>query len=386
MRTKLLWALSLCLLISPFATAEIVFNGFASIVTGIDLNDEQPITSSTSNQAYTDRQFDQLQESRLGLQMTADLEDGLRFIGQLVAKGEADVGYVPKFDWAYFDINVGANDKLKIGRVRIPFYKYSDYIDIGYAYHWIAPPKSMYALSFTNADGISYLHNNTYLGIDTSLSILYGRYQGSLVLGGNPVPGNLENLITINLALELGNHQLYTAYAQADLYIDTSVLSGPVADAFTVISAANPKYGLNDGDTGRFAAIGYQGAFNYLTIYAEYSTIQIDDGPQTDTFGGYLGASYLLNEYLWHITFETETDEAQTVGDPTADFILQRLGNRGSAGDATTINIGVRKDIGSSSALKVEVSQYDQSRYSGASTTKLDSGYTQLRIALETMF
>jgi hypothetical protein len=342
----------------------------------------------------------------VGLQITAPLEDNLRFIGQLVAKGEADGGYAPTYDWAYFDMNIGSSDKLKIGRVRIPFYKYSDYLDVGYAYHWITPPKSMYSLSFSNADGVSYLHNGNYAGIDMSLNVLYGRYQGVLTLGGNPVDGNLENLITLNWSATFGNHEVYAAYAQADVYIDAGSLilvpgatgspldtSGDgVLDYDEVITAADPSYSLNDGDTGSFIGFGYKGSFGDIGLFAEYSIVEVADSALTDTSGGYIGASYSMGDYVYHVTFEVEEDKEKSIDGAsavvlTANNIMQRLGNRGSAGDATSITIGARRDIGSSSAVKVEVSQYDESRYTATSgTSKDDRGFTQLRIALETMF
>lgn len=389
MKLKLLTALTLGLFAFTATHAEVQVNGFASIVTGIDLNDESPITSTTSDQAYTDRQADQLQESRVGLQITAPLEDNLRFIGQLVAKGEADGGYAPTYDWAYFDMNVGSSDKLKIGRVRIPFYKYSDYLDVGYAYHWITPPKSMYSLSFSNADGVSYLHNGNYAGIDMSLNVLYGRYQGVLTLGGNPVNGNLENLITLNWSATFGNHEVYAAYAQADVYIDAgSLIVTTGGDTYDeIITAADPNYSLNDGDTGSFVGFGYKGTFGDVGLFAEYSIVEVADSALTDTSGGYIGVSYAMGDYVYHVTYEIEEDKEKSINNALADSIMQRLGNRGSAGDATSITIGARRDIGSSSAIKVEVTQYDESRYTATSgTSKDDRGFTQLRIALETMF
>ncbi|MEY8264600.1 MAG: porin, partial [Bermanella sp.] len=163
MRNNFVWALTFCMLAAPpFAAAELQFNGFASVVTGIDLEDD-------SAGDYGGRTVDNLQESRVALQWTADIQKGLRFVGQTVARGNATTGFTLNYDWAYFDFNVGDSAKFKFGRLRIPFYKYSDYLDVGYAYHWITPPKSMYSLDFSNLDGIGYQQNIEAGGMEHAL-------------------------------------------------------------------------------------------------------------------------------------------------------------------------------------------------------------------------
>ncbi len=97
MRNRILWALTFCLFVfPPFAAAEVQINGFASIVSGIDFEDE-------GQGAYGNRTVDNLQESKVALQWTADLEKGIRFVGQTMARGNATTGFSLNYDWAYFD-------------------------------------------------------------------------------------------------------------------------------------------------------------------------------------------------------------------------------------------------------------------------------------------
>lgn len=292
-----------------------------------------------------------------------------------MARGNASDGYVLNYDWAYFDFNVGDSGKLKFGRLRIPFYKYSDYLDVGYAYHWITPPVSMYSLAFSNVDGIGYQQFFNTSGIDHSLNVVFGRYQGSLNLGGTEVQGNLENFFAANYSITMGDHELYAAYAQADVYLPT---------AFT-----DPAQAF-DGDLGTFFGFGYKGNFGDIGLYAEGSQVEVKDSILQDSLGYYVGASYSMGDFIYHLTYEYEEDTGKSYGIPALDAVAQNVGNRSSEGDATTLTIGVRKDIAATTAVKVDLSSYTEDRYQGNLTAPATTLSTQkamlLKVAVETMF
>nr|WP_283786352.1 porin [Bermanella sp. WJH001]MDJ1536937.1 porin [Bermanella sp. WJH001] len=364
------------------AMAEVKINGFASVVTGIDLEDDGNPTAD-----YSSRTADNLQESKVGLQWSADLDDGMRFVGQTVARGDSANGFVLAYDWAYFDFNVGDSGKLKVGRLRIPFYKYSDYLDVGYAYHWVTPPKSMYTLSFSNMDGIGYQQNFNTGGMDHSVNAVLGRYQGTLQIGGVPSPGNLENLVAVNYSATMGDHEFYIAYAQADTYIES-------ASATTLSTlASDPNEVLINGDKGSFVGVGYKGSFGSVGVFAEASQVKVDNSIIQDSMGSYFGASYNMGEITYHVTYEMTDSEGKTFTGVSApaeaglNSAAKALGNRSSEGTSNTITLGARKDIGISSAVKIDLSSYTEDRFQDASATdESEQKALLLRIAVETMF
>ena len=380
-------AMALGLLANYPAHAEVQINGFASVVMGIDLEDDGNPTAD-----YGGRTVDNLQESKVALQWSADLGEGMRFVGQTMARGDSSEGFALNYDWAYFDFNVGDSGKLKFGRVRIPFYKYSDYLDVGYAYHWISPPKSMYSLSFSNADGVSYLQNFSSGSLEHSLNLVVGRYQGTLRIGGEPSPGNLENLVAVNWSGSVGDHEFYAAYAQADVYIDAALLTtdqAALGNNSIADLAADPSDVLVDGDLGTFVGVGYKGSFGDVGVFAEYSIVQVKDSIiQDEATGGYLGVTYNMGNYVYHLTYEMEEDTAPTIAGAAAlTSIARSLGNRSSEGEASTITLGARRDIGNSSAVKIDISSYTEDRYqSSTATEKSEETALILKVAVETMF
>lgn len=383
------------------AMAEVKINGFASVVTGIDFEEDEQVE-------YNGRTVDNLQESKVALQWAADLGDGMRFVGQTMARGDAADGFQLNYDWAYFDFNIGDSSKLKFGRLRIPFYKYSDYLDVGYAYHWITPPESMYSLTFSNMDGIGFQQNFQALGMDHALNLAVGTYQGILILGEEEVQSSLENLIAINWTATIGEHEFTAAYAQADTYVPATATAG-LADVATAGGDDGDKVLIN-GDYGFFAGAGYKGSFGDFTVYSEYSIVQIEDSIFADTSGGYIGVSYLMDEYTYHITYGTRKAEEKEYaagtdaidlgaaavqkagGTPTAADLSGSTLNSTSRflgnGDSTTITIGVRKDIGMSTALKVDLDLYTEDRVQDdqVTSTSEEKKATVLKFAVETMF
>ncbi|MCP5325397.1 MAG: hypothetical protein H7A09_03585 [Oceanospirillaceae bacterium] len=376
---------------------DIKFNGFASVVSGIDLSDDNALTAG--GEAYTNDTVDNLQESRLGLQVTAPLGDDVRFIGQAIARGNAETGFVSNYEWAYLDYNVGDSGKFKAGRMRIPFYKYSDYLDVGYAYHWITPPKSMYSLAFSNVDGLGYSQNFAVGGMDMSVNTVFGRYQGNLRIAGQDAPGDLQNLGAINFTMAMGNHEFYAAYAQADVYIDSALVTGMITQIQTLtVSDIDDTQLLVDGDNGTFFGLGYKGAIGDIGLYAEASQVKVQDSLIQDSTGGYLGASYNMGSYLVHLTYEMQisdtkkgdgmaTGGAAAAADTAITNTLRGLNGRAGEGDASTMTLGLRKDLGTSNAIKFEVSQYDENRYQDKDATdKSKESATLVKVAFEAMF
>jgi len=72
------------------------------------------------------------------------------------------------------------NDSTQInaGKLRIPFYRYSDFLDVGYAYPWARPPQTVYNLVFSTFDGLSIVNNHTIGDWDSTVQAVYGSYDG----------------------------------------------------------------------------------------------------------------------------------------------------------------------------------------------------------------
>ena len=139
--------------------AEITLNGFASIVGGV--------TTSSDDTLYGyDQDIDFSQGSLFAIQASADLGDSLTATVQLLARGEND--WDPDFEWAYIAYDASDNLRVLAGRQRVPFYMYSDFLDVSYAYPWITPPEGVYSVAFDTFDGLGAIYSTSMGSFDAN--------------------------------------------------------------------------------------------------------------------------------------------------------------------------------------------------------------------------
>jgi len=198
---------ALALAVSPAMAAEIRFDGFASFVAGQVLDKDEAEAATSGIMRGFDNKLDFQQNSLFALQMRADLQEKLSATAQVTAKGQDD--YNAKFNWAYLSYEINNELTAKAGRQRIPYFMYSDFLDVGYAYHWIAPPYHVYNLAgFDSADALS-LDYQTDIGDWVSrVSLLAGRANTTL-----RVPPSTEEVSSevADLMLAAMEHELRLA-------------------------------------------------------------------------------------------------------------------------------------------------------------------------------
>ncbi len=78
-------------------------------------------------------------DNRLGLQIAADINERMSFTMQLLARAVPD-NFNAEADWAFVGYNVSDDLQVRAGKVKLPTFLTSDYIEVGYAYPWIRPP------------------------------------------------------------------------------------------------------------------------------------------------------------------------------------------------------------------------------------------------------
>ncbi len=162
------------LLLMPFsATAQnLKFNGFLSVSGGMLTNDDIGTYRGYDDEWSTDP------DTTFGLQVSADLTDKISATGQLIARGTDD--YEVDAEWAYLKFAVNENWDVKIGKLRIPFFYYSDFLEVGYAYPWITPPVRSYFIPFADFSGIDTVYSHSLGNLQSTYQFVYGRHQSTL--------------------------------------------------------------------------------------------------------------------------------------------------------------------------------------------------------------
>lgn len=356
-----------CVLFSTHAAAEVAieFSGFASIVyaKAVSDNKERPLDGYIAEDGSiaggistngNSRDF-----NRLGLRMDAELDDALSFTAQFVTKGAND--YEPEMDWLFATYNIQPNLSVSVGKIRTPLFMFSDYLDVGYAYQWIAPPFSVYGAPTINSTE----------GVKLSWMAEMGEaWLSELQVWGGQSDETLEELGGIDYTMEnqfglawLVEHEwliLRAVYVQGQGTIETTSLSGldqNIAGINNLINstAANPAlapFGLNavdltpvrddvtfDNDKNAFYGVGAFFDFDDYFMGAEASRVKSDNSVPLGNLDSYyvITGVRLPADVTLSLTYSVDKDRhkkeiAEQYHDLTADF---------SAGLSAAIDSGV---------------------------------------------
>ncbi|HVS66490.1 MAG TPA: hypothetical protein VMT85_23640 [Thermoanaerobaculia bacterium] len=100
-------------------------------------------------------------DSRLGLQLSADLMPKLTAVVQVVVEQTHDDDYEPTIEWANLKFSITEDLGVRIGRTALPTFLVADHRKVGFANPWVRPPIELYGLvPVFNSDGLdlSYRH------------------------------------------------------------------------------------------------------------------------------------------------------------------------------------------------------------------------------------
>ena len=304
MKNKIATAIIVALgMSSATVNAELQFNGFASIKAGTTLDSDKSLFDYDDSLSFKP-------ESLFALQTTADLGEGLSATTQIMARGAND--YETKFEWAYLTYQVSDNSQLKAGRLRIPFYRYSDFLDVGYAYNWMRPPTSVYSLPFSTYDGVSYIYNHLIGEWDSSVQLTYGSYEGDVSLISDADPSKLESITGVNWTV--GNDWLTARIVY--MVAETSISfendeSRVLIDGLGLIRSVFPAHADRlavEKDDGSFMGVGVSIDRNNFLLDVEMTAVEVEDSLVAKQEQYYVSLGYRMDNMIVYTAIEHRED------------------------------------------------------------------------------
>ncbi len=360
-------------MVAPFSNAsDVNFSGFLSVGGGM-LDDEDAV-------AYGGYDEDDLTFDRnlLGLQVSGQVSEKVTATAQLIARSNND--YQVDAEWAYLSWQANDFVKVRAGRLRTPFYMYSDFLDVGYSYAWITPPQEVYYLPFNNVDGVDVYLTGTLGIFDTSLQAYFGSFNDDLVLGGAATDAETRNQIGLSGTLGKDWWTLRAAYHQADLTIDvsgipisqTATLGGFVNTLRTFGFNSNADRVLVEEDGVTFAEVGINIDTGRFVAAAEHVEFDPGDAILSKNIREYVMVGVRAGDWLIHFTAAKAKDEAThpeagiPAGQPlpvvgSTNFLidtLQAIANS-QAVERDVLTLGTRWDVTTGTAIKFQIDDID---------------------------
>lgn len=204
--------------VSHFAFAEnedkLQFSGFGRVIMGY-LDDENSEYVGYGNSISFE------QQSLLGFQADYMFKDDVTVTAQVV--GYTDNQRNSGLEWLYLTYKPNNTLQLKLGRQRIPFFNYSDSLDVGFAYPWLTLPQQFYDTAFFSTfDGVLA---NYEFSVDEwwiNLEGYWGRFDDKIYLASQEIDTQVIGLFGVNASLGYRNFTVRASYNQGDVSIDQS--------------------------------------------------------------------------------------------------------------------------------------------------------------------
>ncbi len=359
---------------STFSHAgELNFSGFMSIgggwITDVD--------SFDYNGFYEDDV--QFNRNILGIQLTGEVSDKLSATAQLTTRSSDD--YDINAEWAYMTYALTDESQLRIGRLRTPFYLYSDYLDVGYSYSWVSPPREVYYLPINNIDGIDYFATGTVGSFDASVQAYFGGFNGTYDYVGttpeNPEVLSAKTRNQLGVALTLGQSwwNMRAAFHQANFTLDTDPVAGlqTAFDGFSLLglNAEDYREAIEiEDDATTFLEFGFTIDTERFIAAAEHIEFETEDAFLPTASRSYLMLGVRFGDVLLHGTMASTQDDRKALEDliapdPTSAQAIQGRGIPQSVSqtllfEQDVMSLGVRWDFTAGAAFKVQVDQIDR--------------------------
>ncbi len=351
---------------------EVDLSGFISI--GAAKFDDDTVTYGSIS-GKTDYDMD----SVLGVQLEIAANEKLSGTLQAITRGytSEDIDeYQPKFSWAYVTYDVTPGWRLRFGRLQMPRYLLSDFVEVGYAYLWARPPLDVYPLllsPISNYDGINVFYTGKRGGYDLTGEFYFGQFEKSV--GGALVES--DNLRGINLSMGNKFYNLHYGYMQSPMSMSVDALTSLVNGlrSYANVNEIFPQIGnalIVDDDLYHYHSLG--ASFEYEQWILQHETIlaNIDHAYLTDFKASFLSFGYqteLLTPYIVVGTSQSKTSNQlgdlineSIVLEPNVDPTLNMFRNFAKLAilpdiKQNTLTFGLRTDPLDNIAVKLEAQQ-----------------------------
>lgn len=369
-------------LASSVQASDLNINGFLSVGASMLDNDKVSLSGYDTDGGFK-------QDTILGLQISKQVNDSTTVTGQLVSRGSED--YKTESAWAY--INFAANDDLdlRMGRLRVPFYYYSDFLEVGYAYDWVRPPAEVYSVPFSSIDGVDATYRFTLGDWDNSAQVYYGRYtrEGSGV--------DLKNFTGLALSSSSGDFSLRASYHRLEIESDGTgsfgttnaaaaagiiaikPLLNPTNDAAidSELNAISADFTLTGQEIGFYGlAAGYDNGD--MSAIAEYTQGFGDTGFFLDSSTYLVKLGKRFGDFASHITYTASENKLGSGLEGDVQKILKLEDKQSS------IILGTRYDYDSGTALKLEIQQLTEDMRAGVG--EIDESGLLYTVAIDVVF
>lgn len=342
-------------------TDKLELSGFARVVGGFVDTDKATYEGYDDNVSFSEK-------SLIAVQADYNFSSTLSASVQLLLHTDED--RESGVEWLYLTYTPTEEIQFNVGRLRTPFLKYSDVIDVGFAYPWVNAPQQLYSsYMFSQYEGANARYRANLGDFIVDFEAYYGRYEDSLVSSGIDVEVELDQLFGGVIEVNYGGLQLRTASINGPK-VETTIdeiapfLQGLRAAGFEQLAE---KFEINDSARAFLLGASYDTLNWYMS--GEWMKVSSDIDVLANLESFYISYGYYYDSVLFHLTYASSNQSLNTIENtippgisPELDelrFGVDILNSFFPTDDLDTWTLGARWDVKTNVALKAEVSLLD---------------------------
>lgn len=167
-------------------------------------------------------------DTLIGLQTTLKINEDYSVLLQGIVKNDYDDRVRASVDWGYLKYDSNNNIIIKVGRIRTPYFRNSDNLNIGYSNLMIRESVEVYGqIPFSSYNGIEVTYSGIVDKYFYTIQAGYGEEELTVPNHTLNQEANLEidNLYTLNLTFGTAALQARATYINADITASSQSLN-----------------------------------------------------------------------------------------------------------------------------------------------------------------
>ncbi len=316
-------------------------------------------------------------DSKMGLQLDIEPVEKLTFTLQgLASQNNANNKFL-SVEWANLKYKFSDEFDIRVGKMQLPAFMYSDVINLAYAYDWIRLPDMYSTIPFHSYRGVELNYNTDYEYFSIDLKLMHGKENDSIKIKEANTDVFKDSKVEVNdlygivLGISIEELKLRFAYTKFDFTLKNKQVDELLAQfnslGIPVITSSIDKYKINHTPSS-YIEFGISYDFENAYILGEYMRLD-SDSFKSDTNSWYISTGYHFEQLTPFITYSKTTSKSNykdiniPIGSPPPVAGVIIGANAAYANftsktkiDQDTTSLGVRYDLSDNLALKI---QYD---------------------------
>lgn len=333
---------------------DFTLSGFGTLsVSRLSTNDAEYVNNIYLRPSGASHDWNAGVDSKLGMQGAYKFNSDFSATVLAVAQHNPNDSYYPRVQAAYVAYKITPSFELRAGRLPLPAYMLSDYLNVNYSLISVRGPDEVYSsLAFTTIDGADALWRTKVGNANLTVQPVIGRARARMTTGNSHA-----DTAGINVVGEIGNWTLRAGYLGAKVTLDV----GPVnqlIDALNSFGVTNIAQRLSYKDQrSSFAGLGLAYDNGTLVLQSEYTQRRAHAFvPDTDAW--YVLGGYRIGEFTPYATLASlKTVSATRWNDVPAPFDSTVNGLLASSNASQkSLSLGLRWDFAKNFAAKAQFS------------------------------